>query len=199
LNRPDVLVNEHLRGADNAVLASRLAEQMLDARPGARLTFDEYCHGLRDRPSAVDLLFRPPVLGLTLQFLLVAAVAVWYFGVRFGPVRPTPPPARRSKEEFLDAMAELLVRKGDRADAFRSVRDDFRRRVETNLGLPAGTRPELTAQEAARRRGVNPGPLLELLIATAPPAGTGGKSFLAAIHQMDSLSHECFTDRPRAR
>ena len=67
LNRPDVLANDNLRVEDNAVLACRLADAMLAERPGGRLAFDEYCHGLRDRQSVAELLFRPPVLGVTVQ------------------------------------------------------------------------------------------------------------------------------------
>ena len=62
-----MLANDNLRVEDNAVLACRLADAMLAERPGGRLAFDEYCHGLRDRPSVAEVLFRPPVLGVTVQ------------------------------------------------------------------------------------------------------------------------------------
>jgi hypothetical protein len=168
---------------------------MLLTRPGGRLAFDEYSHGLRDRPDVTELLLRPPVLGVTLQILLLTALALWHFGVRFGPLRTVPPPARRSKEEFLDAMAELLTRKGDRADAFRTVRDAFLHRLETELGLPAGTPVEYTIREAARRRGVNPDSLLTLLTSHTPPQGEGVHAFLTALRQLDAAANECFRSR----
>lgn len=192
LQRPDALTNANLRADDNAVLACRLAEAMLRGRPGGRLAFDETCHGLRDRPSVSELLATPPVLYLTLQALLLAGLVLWHSGVRFGPVRPFPPQSRRSKEEFLDAMGELLTRKGDRAEAFRTVRDEFRHRLEAALGLPAGTPPEAAAREAARRRGIQPGPLAELLSADEPPQGRGSAAFLAALHQLDTAADDCF-------
>lgn len=199
LNRPDVFANVNLREEDNAVLACRLAEAMLAERPGGRLAFDEFCHGLRDRPSVTELLFRPPVLGVTVQALFLTLLVLWHYGIRFGPVQPAPPPARRSKEEFLDAMAELLERNGDRADAFRTVRDSFLRKLEAMLGLPAGTPLEVTVREAARRRGVRSEPLLRILSAEEPPDGSSAAAFLQALNQLETAAHECFATRPRAR
>lgn len=195
LNRPDVLANVNLRHDDNAVFAARLADAMLDASPGDRLAFDEYLHGLRDRPDVMDLLFRPPVLGVTLQAGVVLLLAVWHFGARFGPVRTAPPPPRRSKEEFLDAMAELLARKGDRAEAYRTVRDDFRRRLEYELGLPADTPAAEVAGEAARRRGVDPAALEELLTDDRP--GRGAAGFVAALGRVRAAARVCLTVRRR--
>ena len=199
LNRPDVLANTNLRQGDNAIFACRLAEEMLEERPGGRLAFDEYCHGLHDRPSVFQLLFKPPVLAASLEMLLLTGLALWHFGVRFGALRRTPPPARRSKEEFLDAMAELLTRKGDRAEAFRTVRDEFIRRLEENLGLPAGTSVEQTVREAVRRRGIKLEPLLQLLTAPTPPQGAGAGAFLDALHQLEIAANECFQSRTRSR
>jgi hypothetical protein len=192
LHRPDVFSNANLRGGDNAVLACRLAEAMLKERPGGKLAFDEYVHGLRDRPSATELLFRPPVLAVTLQVLLLGALALWHSGVRFGQLRSAPPGPRRSKEEFLEAMAELLLRNGNRAAAFRTVRDALLRRLEESLDLPAKTPVERLVAELARRRGIEPAALLRLLSADHPPEGSGVGAFLAAIRQLESAAHECF-------
>src|SRR5262249_9512615 len=85
LRRPDVLRNEHLRHPGNAVLACRLAEAMLAERPG-RLAFDEFYHGLRERPGVVALLLRPPMLAVTVQALALTALLLWSAAPRFGPV-----------------------------------------------------------------------------------------------------------------
>jgi hypothetical protein len=200
VNRPDVFTNTNLHGeADNAILTCRLADAMLRERPKSNLLFDEYSHGLRDRPDVMELLFRPPARGVTLEMMLLTALVLWHFGSRFGQVRPPKPLSRRSKEEFLDAMAELLTRKGDRAEAFREVRDDFLLRLQEHLGLPSLATPKETAQEAGRRRGLPEEPLLELLTASSPPQGTGTAAFLAALHQLETFSNEClqFGRRPR--
>jgi hypothetical protein len=131
--------------------------------------------------------------------LLVAVLVLWHYGVRFGPIRPAPPPSRRSKEEFLDAMAELLTRNGDRAEAFRTVRNDLLRRLESELGLPAGTPVEQTVSEVAGRRGIDPEPLLRLLTSDEPPGGRSPAAFLEALNQLDAAAHECIRTRSWAR
>lgn len=199
LNRPDVLTNANMQEGDNAILGCRLAEAMLDDHPGSVLSFDEYFHGLKDRPNVFQLLFRPPVLTVTLEILLLTGLAVWHFGVRFGSLRRVPQGARRSKEEFLNAMAELLVRKGDRPDAFRTVRDEFLRRLEKELGLSAGTSVENVVGEAELRFGVKPEPLLRLLTANTPPRGKGVGAFLNALNQLEIAANECFQSRTRPR
>jgi hypothetical protein len=196
LRRPEVLRNANLRHPGNAVLACRLAEAMLAERPG-QLAFDEYYHGLRQRPGVAALLFRPPMLWVTLQALLLTALVLWYYAPRFGPLRPVPPPNRRSKEEYLDAIAALLQRKGDTADAFRTVQLDLLRRVESDLGLPAGTPVEETVREAARRRAVRAEPLLFWLTTPAPPQGAGADAFLDALHQLETARNEFFSRHPR--
>lgn len=197
VNRPDFLTNANVSEGDNAILACRLAEAMLKERPGNRLAFDEYFHGLHERPNVFQLLFRPPVLTATLEVLVLTGLALWHFGVRFGSLRRVPPRARRSKEEFLNAMSELLARKGDRADAFRTVRDEFLRQLEKELGLSAGTSVKKVVREAERRYGIEPEPLLHLLTTRTLPRGAG--AFLDALHQLEIAANECFQSRSRSR
>ena len=195
LNRPDFLTNRLLPKADNAVLLCRLAEAGLAERPG-ELAFDEYFHGMRDRPGVVELLLTPPALWVTLQGVLLLGLLLWHHGPRFGGLRPLPPPSRRSAEEFLDALAALLARKKDYGDAFWTVREDFRAALEQELGLPHGTADDRLADEAARRRGVRRDSLLRLLSAGGPPGGSGPAAFVQALHELETLRDECFNRRP---
>jgi hypothetical protein len=139
------------------------------------------------------------VLSVTLEALLLTGLALWHFGLRFGELRRVPPSARRSKEEFLNAMAGLLARKGDLADAFRTVRDEFLHRLERELGLPAGTPIKEVVREAKRRRGVEAKPLLKLLTARTPPQGEGTGAFLNALHQLEIAANECIQSRTDSR
>jgi hypothetical protein len=189
LHRPEFLDNKHLKQADNAVLLCRLAETLLAARSGP-LSFDEYVHGMRDRPGMAQLLFRPPALWVTLQGLLLTLVLLWHYMPRFGAVRPDKPPRRRSKEEFLDAMAALLERKGDYASAYQTARDEFVRDVEAELALPAGTPLDRLVDEAARRRGVAPDGLRRLL-----DARPGKASFVNALVNLEASRNEFFHRR----
>jgi hypothetical protein len=195
LNRPAVLENGNLRREDNAILACRLAESMLRERPGL-IAFDEFYHGLRERPTVTALLLAPPMRAVTLQAVLLGVLLLWHYAPRFGTLRPLPAVRRRSKEEFLDAMASLLERQGDTAEAFRTVRQDLLRRLEADLGLPAGTPAAQTAREAARRRGLDHPTLARLLTAEGPPGGDGPRAFLDALHQLQTISDE-LTQRRR--
>ena len=195
LNRPGFLTNRLLPKADNAVLLCRLAEATLRWRPG-ELAFDEYFHGMRDRPGIVALLLTPPALWVTLEGVLLLALLLWHHGPRFGGVRPPPPPSRRSAEEFLDAMAALLGRKEDYADAYRTARDELRADLEQELGLPHGTPAERLADEAARRRGVRRDVLLRLLTAAGPPAGAGSAAFVGALNELETARDDFFHRRP---
>jgi hypothetical protein len=192
LHRPDVLRNQNLRQADNAILACRLADAMLERRPGT-LAFDEYVHGLRDRPGVTELLFRPPMTAVTLQALALLALVLWHYIPRFGEVRPLPPPNRRSKEEFLEAMATLLRRKGDRDEAFRTVQFDLQRRIEDELGLPYDTPVDRLVAEAVRRRRVAPEPLTRLLGVAGPPReGPPDTAFVAALRDLEAVGEAFF-------
>ncbi len=194
VNRPEFLQNQWIGKADNGVLVCRLAEAMLREHPG-KLAFDEYFHGMRDRPGVIQLLFEPPTLWVTLQGLLVAGVLLWHYLPRFGTLRPPPSVRRRSKEEFLGAMAALLERKADYRDAYATVREDWLRELEQELGLPPQTPPEEVAREAARRRGVNPEELSRVLSARRVPAGSRPAVFVKALNDLEISRNEFFHGR----
>src|SRR5262249_39365761 len=104
LNRPEFLTNGLISHGDNAILLCRMADS-LSAHPGATLAFDEYVHGLRDRPGVLELLATPPTVWVAVQAAVVIALVIWHAAPRFGAMRASPPAHRRSKEEFLDALA----------------------------------------------------------------------------------------------
>jgi hypothetical protein len=191
INRPEMLTNRLLRRADNAVLLCRLATQTLQKRPG-KLAFDEYFHGLRDRPGVAELLLQPPALWATLQGVLLLGLLLWHYIPRFGALRAAPALTRRSKEEFLDAMAALLERKGDYAAAFRVVQDDFARALERELGLPAGAPVEALVIEAARRRPIRRRRLLRVLTGEALPPRAGPATFTKALNELEDARDEFF-------
>ena len=94
-------------------------------------------------------------------------------------------------------MAELLTRKGDQAEAFRTVRDDFLHRLETELGLPAGTPSNRPSARPLVDAGVDPDSLARMLTSARTPAGRGTTAFLTALHQLDTAAHECLQSRRR--
>jgi hypothetical protein len=196
LNRPEFLRNQMIQFGDNAILLSRMADELLEERPGP-LAFDEFFHGLREQPGVSQLLLRPPALWVTLQALALLGLLLWRYVPRFGALRPVPPIRRRSKEEFLDAMASLLERKGDYTDAYRTARDGLAREIEHELGLPAGAPAEQVAREAERRRQIEAPRLLRLLAANGVPTGAGAQAFLKALNELEAIHHELYGRRHR--
>jgi hypothetical protein len=191
VHRPGFVLNEHLREADNAIVLCRLADATAG---GERIHFDEFFHGLRERPGVAELLLKPPALWVTLQALIVLGLVLWRALPPFGAVRGLPPVRRRSKEEYLDAMANLLAMKGAYREAHAAVRDALTRDLTTTLGIPPATAPEVVAAEAARRRpGIDPDRLAQALGRTTPPHDVG--DFLRAICELDALRHEFFHER----
>jgi hypothetical protein len=193
VTRPDFLTNRLLRQSDNAILLCRLAEALLQERNG-ELCFDEYCHGMRERPGVTELLFQPPALWITLQALLLTAVVLWHYVPRFGSILALPPRRRRSREEFLEAMAALLQRKGDYAEAYHTVHEGLVRDIERDLGLPAGVALDKVLREASRRRPLSPSTHQRLLIDQLPPRA-GKDSFLRALNELADAREEFFHGR----
>ncbi len=193
VHRPELLTNDYLKKADNGPFLCRLAETMLQKRPG-QIGFDEYFHGMRDRPGVMELLLQPPALWGTCHGLFLLGILLWHFVPRFGSVLPPPRSPRRSKEEFLGAMAALLEGKRDYRAAFLPVRTAFLRELEQALGLPAGAPPERIVQEAAQRRPIDQKLFLRLL--TESPGG-GAQHFLKAMNELESARDEFFHQPPR--
>ncbi|HZU36646.1 MAG TPA: DUF4350 domain-containing protein, partial [Gemmataceae bacterium] len=191
LRRPSFLRNEYLREADNAVALCALADAM--GGDGQRIYFDEYFHGLRDRPGVVELLLQPPTLWVTLEGVLVLALLLWHSMRTFGPVRASPPPRRRSKEEFLDAMAYLLIRKKAYKEAYQTAQAALRRDLEDALGLRPETAPAAVAERAALvRPALDSRRLAHALDTNSIPAAPA--EFLRAVRELDDLRKEFFYD-----
>jgi hypothetical protein len=190
IQRPGIMTNSRIRDADNAMAICRLADAT-GHDGNERIFIDEYFHGMRQRPGPMQLIFQPPALWVTLQALGVLALLMWRFLPHFGPFREDAPVRRRSKEEFLDAMAYLLVRKGAYADAAQAIRDALARDLENALGLPASVEPaELAKYAAARRPGVDEVALARALARTESPHGRDG--FLRTLTELESLRREFF-------
>ncbi|HLJ95993.1 MAG TPA: DUF4350 domain-containing protein [Gemmataceae bacterium] len=194
VNRPEFLTNDQLRRADNAVLLCRLVENAFRGRSG-KLAFDEYFHGMHERPGVTELLFEPPTLWVTLQGLVLLGLVLWRFAPRFGNLRPAGSVRRRSKEEFLDAMASLLERKGDYADAYRTAWEDLVQEMGRELGLAAGVPGERILQEAERRRPVRLDRFRRLLAAGVLPSRTNKLDFVKALHELENAYDEFFNGR----
>jgi hypothetical protein len=189
VNRPEFLSNRLLPRADNAVLLCRLATETLQHGPD-RLAFDEYFHGMRDRPGIMELLFQPPAIWVTVHGFLLLGLLLWHYVPRFGVIHPLPAPTRRSRKEFLEAMAYLLERKGNYSAAFAVVRDAFAQELEQQLGLPLGRPAEEVVAAARRRRPMDNQRLLRLLQGEVLPAAADSQDFLKALNEVETARDE---------
>jgi hypothetical protein len=190
VHRPEFLTNELLKKADNGALLCRLAADMLQQTPG-RIAFDEYFHGMRDRPGITELLLEPPALWGTCQVFLLMAVVLWRSMPRFGAIVPERRASRRSKEEFLGAMAALLERRRDYPAAFVSARAALTRDLEQALGLPAGSPAAQIVQEAARRRPIDQ-QLFQRLLTLSPESAA---AFVKSMNELETAREQFFSQR----
>jgi len=193
-NRPEFFKNRQVRRADNSMLICRLAEEVLQRRSG-KLAFDEYFHGMRDRPGATELMLQPPALWVTLQGVVLLGLLMWHYVPKFGTPRPDTTVQRRSKEEFLGAMAALLERKGDYAESYRTVREDLLRDMEQELGLASGAPVDPSIEEALRRERIRPDLPLERLRGGDSAAKIGRDDFLAGMNDLQTIRDEFFNGR----
>lgn len=105
--------------------------EMLD--PFGPVMFDEYRHGYAQAGGVWAVIPGRWRLALILAGA-AALVALIGYGRRFGPpydIRRRLPPGR---EAYLEAVAGILARSGDRREALELIREEARRRLEERFG-----------------------------------------------------------------
>jgi hypothetical protein len=126
---------------------------------------------------------------------MLAAMLLGHFMPRFGTAQRPALTRRRSKEEFVSAMASLLEQKADYNDAYRSVRADLLREWENTLGLPAGAASSQITGELARR-GLNVSKALEQVLRTENlSASAGAQVFLRELNLLETARNEFYSGR----
>lgn len=105
---------------DNAQFAANI---LADAGQGLIL-FDEYYHEHPSRLTFIDVLNTKAGHGLAF-LLLVAGLALYSAGRRFGAVLPPPPPGRRSPAEYVVSMGLLFRRAAATGLALDVMERDF--------------------------------------------------------------------------
>jgi len=188
---PKFLQNASLRRANHSVLLVRLAEAS-SGPTRERLHFDDAAHGLIDRPGVMELLLQPPALWTTLACIALLPLVLWRYLPRFGPLVPPPAGRRRSKDEFVDAMAHLLERKRAYQHAYAVSRNALLRDLAHSLQLPPDTPPEILAETACRRvSGLDPRRLTAALALQDLPR-IDAVTFLRHLTELSRLRREFF-------
>ena len=109
LSDPDLLANHGLGQGRNAALAVKIVD-FLRGDEGL-VIFDETLHGHEVSPSVFQAFFRPPLVFLLLQVLLIVGVLLWLANARFGSPRQVVDQVgpQRGLDFLLDNTADLLA------------------------------------------------------------------------------------------
>lgn len=102
LSDPYIVSNAGIDLVDNAILGINLA-----ATTNGTIAFDEYHQGFGSENSLLRYFSGTPVLAIFGQALLLVFFVLWTQGKRFGRPLPLPVKDRRSKLEYVGAMADL--------------------------------------------------------------------------------------------
>lgn len=131
LTDPYVVSNPGISLADNAQLAINLV-----AAENGLVAFDEYHQGFgSDQNRFFQYFAGTPVIAIFTQIALVAAFVFYSQSRRFARPVPEPEPDRRSKLEYVSAMAELQQRTQAYDLAIENIYSDFRRNVSRLFGV----------------------------------------------------------------
>ena len=151
LSDPYVVSNVGIGLVDNAQLAINL----LAAGDGL-VAFDEYHQGYGENENRFFQYFAgTPVISIFLQLAAIAGFVLYSQSRRFARAVPEPESDRRTKLEYVAAMAELQHRTRAYDLALENIYADFRRRVCRMLGVDntLTTRRQIASLIAERIKG----------------------------------------------
>ena len=143
----DFLVNDKLEDGPHRALTRQLL-QPNDARKG---TFHLIYSA--NMPPLWRLLFEHGWRVLVAA-LLALLVWLWMRAERLGPLRPSPPPDRRSLLEHVQASGDHLYRYGRRATLYAAAHDAFTRRLRRRDPYAAALEGPAQIDAIARRTGM---------------------------------------------
>ncbi|WP_328389728.1 DUF4129 domain-containing protein [Nocardia sp. NBC_00416] len=107
-----------------------------------------------------------------MQFLVAAALLVWWRARRRGALVGEPRPVEVAANELLAGQAGLYRRSGDHAHIAGVLRTATLRRLRRILGVAAGSSPEALTAAVAVRLGADPGTIGAALYGPVPDAST---------------------------
>lgn len=128
---PRLAVNKFLGLQDNAAVMTLL----LRGESGP-IVFDEFLHGIGSRGNPIHLLSRQPYGYIALGLLLTALLWGWRSAVFLGPPLPEGRIPRRDISDYINAMANLFMRKRACRFALAEVKEGVMRRLAKKYHLP---------------------------------------------------------------
>jgi hypothetical protein len=153
--------NQGLRAPGSGALVLNILRR---APPGGRVLFDEYHHGFFEPPSARRTLLDSPWGQAAAYTVLVLAGYMLLTARRFGAPVPLPEQtARRSSAEYVESMAGLFQRAGQRSFVLRHFYEAFKRRLARPYGINPRLDDDAFVRELGRYREVDAEALLQTL------------------------------------
>jgi hypothetical protein len=182
ISDPDLLDNQGLKDLSGFSTALAIVNQM--RTDGGPVIFDVTLNGLGGERSALNLLFDPPFLAVTLCLAAAATLAGWQAFCRFGPARRTARAVAFGKQALTDntaALARLAGKETAMGGPYAELTRDLAARA---VGAPRTLTGDALTEfldRLARRKGASDG--LGYLAVVARTASDRGR-LLAAAHQL---------------
>ena len=184
ISDPDILNNQGLSRADNAVLLYELLTRELAA---TGVVFDETIHGFNRTPGLMTELRSFPLVLAVFQGLLLAGIVLWAGVGRFGKPLPAGLGLAPGKEVLIDNTARLLASGGHASDSLaRYFRQTTRAVAAAHFLPPDLPDPEMLARlqhiTLARRIGMDLGALERQIHQLPDGAGERAVKLARALH-----------------
>ncbi|HEY1415614.1 MAG TPA: hypothetical protein VGF42_06980 [Caulobacteraceae bacterium] len=182
LSDPDLLDNQGLKDLTGFSTAMAIVNQM--RADGGPVIFDVTLNGLGGQRSALNLMFDPPFLAVTLCLAAAAALAGWQAFCRFGTARRSERALAFGKQALTDntaALARLAGKEAAMGGPYAELTRDLAARA---VGAPRTLTGDALTEfldRLARRKGASDG--LGYLAVVARTASDRGR-LLAAARQL---------------
>ena len=150
--------------------------------------WDESLHG--DSPSLLSYTRGTPLHLIGWQLVLIAALLLWSFARRSGPLRPDPVVPRTSQIEFVRSLGSLYQAAGANQVAVSGAYQHFRQRLEQLFAIPHDRSAESLSGALSQHFGAGGERLLKTLVACEQAMGTQNLPAKTALETVQAL-HDC--------
>jgi len=195
LSDPYIVSNAGIKTVDNATLAVNMV-----AVENGTIAFDEYHQGYGSEVTFFRYFSGTPVPALLAQGVLLIFVLIWTRGRRFARPLPVPGKDRRSKLEYVAAMADLQQNTRAYDLAIENVYTQTKRDLVRLVGADNTISRKPLAEAVAERTGYDPRELYKLMakcedIIHGEP--TNAKETMNLISQLRALEEKLGLHRHR--
>lgn len=180
------LENSGIQQADNLVFFLN----SIGPQATTHVFWDESLHG--DSPSLLFYTQGTPLRLIGWQLLLVAALLLWSYGRRSGPLRPDPISHRATPIEFVHSLGSLYQASSATQTAVSDAYQQFRQQLERLAGIPQTLVAEAPGMSVAlaQRFGPHAERLQQTLVASEQAREMEKLSPKTALARVQAL-HDC--------